>query len=170
MASPLTIYKLMILYLLDKVEEGITKAQISEFLIENGYINLISLLTTYAEIEETGLVRSEIMEDKTLLYITKEGKETLAYFSSTLGSDLRESMDTFLKSKGQEIREEADIVYEYYKNTNGGYNVELSVREQKTQLFGITLTVPDKQTAQMVIENWKEKNTEIYRSVIEKLF
>ena len=58
MSSPLAIYKLIILYLLDKADGEIAMDRLSSFLLEKGYVNFLSLTQTYAEIEKSGLVRS----------------------------------------------------------------------------------------------------------------
>ena len=48
MSSPLAIYKLIILYLLDRAEGEIAMDRISSFLLEKGYVNFVSLMQTYA--------------------------------------------------------------------------------------------------------------------------
>lgn len=173
MSSPLSVYKLIILYLLDRAD-GITKAQISEFLLENGYVNLLSLVQTYAEIEEQGLVRSENRDEnadeRTFLYITDAGRETLNFFIRDLNEDIRKQADEFLKSSGREIRNEEDLSYRYFRRTDGSYQVELSVCERSAPVIGLTLQVPDRQSAETAVRRWREKNEEIYRDLIEKLF
>ena len=84
MASPLAVYKLTILYMLDRINGPIAMSRITEFLLENGYVNFVSLNQTLAEIEESGLVRSETRRDGIFLYITQEGTETLNFFSGSL--------------------------------------------------------------------------------------
>lgn len=173
MTSPLSVYKLIILYLLDRTD-GITKAQISGFLLENGYVNLLSLVQTYAEIEEQGLVRSENRDenadDRTFLYITDAGRETLNFFIRDLNGDIRKQADEFLRTSGRDIRDEENLSYRYFRRTDGSYQVELSVCERSTPIVGITLCVPDRKSAETAVVRWKEKNEEIYRDLIEKLF
>ena len=64
MSSPLAIYKLIILYLLDKADGEIAMDRLSSFLLEKGYVNFVSLMQTYAEIEKSGLVRSRNSGDR----------------------------------------------------------------------------------------------------------
>ena len=46
MSSPLAIYKLIVLYLLDRVGGEIAMDRLSSFLLERGYVNFVSLLQT----------------------------------------------------------------------------------------------------------------------------
>ena len=70
MSSPLAIYKLIILYLLDKADGEIAMDRLSSFLLEKGYVNFVSLMQTYAEIEKSGLVRSRNSGDRCFYRIT----------------------------------------------------------------------------------------------------
>ena len=104
MASPLAVYKLTILYMLDRINGPIAMSRITEFLLENGYVNFVSLNQTLAEIEESGLVRSETRRDGIFLYITQEGTETLNFFSGSLSDEIKGQVDEYLRDKGMELR------------------------------------------------------------------
>ncbi len=95
MASPLAVYKLTILYMLDRINGPIAMSRITEFLLENGYVNFVSLNQTLAEIEESGLVRSETRRDGIFLYITQEGTETLNFFSGSLSDEIKGQVDEY---------------------------------------------------------------------------
>ena len=41
--EPLTLYKLIILYMLDRVNFPLTSAQVSEFILEKEYTNFLTL-------------------------------------------------------------------------------------------------------------------------------
>ena len=43
MAEPFTLYKLIILYMLDRVDFPLTNSQISSFLLDRGYTNYFTL-------------------------------------------------------------------------------------------------------------------------------
>ena len=55
MASPLAVYRLIILYLLDRSGGEIAMDRLSSFLLEKGHVNFVSLVQPYAEIAESGL-------------------------------------------------------------------------------------------------------------------
>ena len=61
MAKPFTLYKLIILYMLNEVDYPLTNSQISEFLLEKEYTNYFHLQQTFSE-----LVDSNLLEVKTV--------------------------------------------------------------------------------------------------------
>ena len=91
MSSPLAVYKLIILYLLDKTDGEIAMDRLSSFLLEKGYVNFVSLMETYAQIEESGLVRSRVSSDRCFYSITAEGRQTLRLFSGHLSRGDKEA-------------------------------------------------------------------------------
>lgn len=170
MSSALTIYKLIILYMLDNTEGPILKYRISGFLLENGYTNFINLAETYEEIEKSGLIEEKISGEKIFLKITEEGKESLHYFSADLGDSIKGQIREFLKKNGERLRNDREMVAEYFKMEAGGYEAHVGVYEKNTPVVSITLSVPDKKTAEDIVRSWKEKSQEIYGYLIEKLF
>ena len=56
--EPLTLYKLIVLYMLDRVTFPLTTAQISEFVLDKEYTNFLTLQTAISELMETGLAES----------------------------------------------------------------------------------------------------------------
>ena len=106
MSSPLAIYKLIVLYLLDRVGGEIAMDRLSSFLLERGYVNFVSLLQTYAEIEKSGLVTSRVSGDRCFYSITSEGRQTLKMFSTDLGPEIRQQADSFLIREGAALRED----------------------------------------------------------------
>ena len=106
MSSPLAIYKLIVLYLLDRVGGEIAMDRLSSFLLERGYVNFVSLLQTYAEIEKSGLVTSRVSGDRCFYSITSEGRQTLKMFSTDLGPEIRQQADSFLIREGAALLQE----------------------------------------------------------------
>lgn len=170
MASPLAVYKLTILYMLDRINGPIALSRITEFLLENGYVNFVSLNQTLAEIEESGLVRSETRRDGIFLYITQEGTETLNFFSGSLSDEIKGQVDEYLRDKGMELRNDHYLAADYDRSVSGAWLVHMSVREKNETIIDLTLSVPDEETARQAADSWKEKSQEIYTAILDKLF
>lgn len=170
MSSPLAVYKLIILYLLDKTGTEIAMDRISSFLLEKGYVNFVSLMETYAQIEESGLVRSRVSGDRCFYAITEEGRQTLRLLGGQLGREIRRQADDFLVSEGAALRNEQAVRADCVPAEGGMYNVILRVTEGDTSVMEIRLQVPDKALAEEICRKWPEKNEQIYNSLIENLF
>ena len=55
----LMLYKLMVLYMLNKVDFPLTNSQISEFILDKGYTNYFSLQQALHDLSDTELIRTE---------------------------------------------------------------------------------------------------------------
>lgn len=170
MSSPLAIYKLIILYLLDRADGEVAMDRISSFLLEKGYVNFLSLTQTYAQIEESGLVQSRNSGDRCFYRITADGRQTLKIFINDLGRDIREQVNEFLVSEGTVLRSEQSVRADCVPAENGMYNVILKVMERNDPVMEIRLQVPDKGLAEEICRRWPDKNEKIYNSLIENLF
>ncbi|MGX8686361.1 MAG: DUF4364 family protein [bacterium] len=169
-AAPLTVYKLIVLYMLNRLKEPIAKERVSGFLLENGYVGFASLIQTYAELEEHALVRAEHTKDKEFLIITEEGRESLYYFGQELSGDIKKQIENFLTEKGLELINEHYLKADYDRTVDGVWLVKLAVWEKNHPVVDLTLSVPDQETARAACSRWKEKNEEIYARIIENLF
>ena len=165
-----TVYKLIILYMLDRAEGDVTQAMLSSFLLESGYANFVSLAESYDQLEKRGLVRIVLTGDKKFLHLTEAGRQAYEYFGSRLSPQIRAQADEWLRENGQKIREDREVTAVYEKMTSGVYEVRMSVRERGVTLFEVRMAVPDAAAAEAVASKWEEKNTSVYQYLVENLF
>ena len=59
MAETYTLYKLIVLYMLDKVDFPLTTSQISEFILDKGYTTYFRLQETLSELTDSELLKIE---------------------------------------------------------------------------------------------------------------
>ena len=171
MTSPITVYKLIVLYMLDRTGDAIAKTTISDFLLDQSVTNnYLSVQQAISQMEESGLITSETMGSRTMIRITKEGQETLRFFENELNPEIRRQCAEFLRRNGMEIRDEAKTSAKYYKKVTGDYAVDLTVNERDTTLCALRLDVPDESIAKTVTQNWLEKNEDIYQYLVKELF
>lgn len=171
MKSPLTLYKLIVLYLLDRIDEPVSNLMVTDFLLdENVTNNYLSVQTAIHELEDSGLVTTETMGNRTMIRITKEGEETLHFFQNEINPDIRRQCDTYMKQNGLAFRDEAQTTARYYRKITGDYEVELGVRDKDAELFKVTMTVPDAQMAESAVRNFSVKKDGIYRMLTDTLF
>ena len=80
MAEAQTLYKLIVLSMLDRVDFPLTNAQISDFILTKEYTNYFTLQQVLAELVETDLAEENTVRNSTYYQMTEKGKETLNYF------------------------------------------------------------------------------------------
>ncbi|MDE6620233.1 MAG: DUF4364 family protein [Lachnospiraceae bacterium] len=168
--DPLTLYKLIVLYMLNKVTFKLTYSQISNFILEKEYTNFMTLQQVIADLQDTELIRTDSSLNRTLFSITEEGRNTLSYFGNRIGDAIIADIDAFLAEKHLELKNEAAITAKYYKTTSGEYEAELSASEKNVELVNIKISVPAEDMAETICESWYSKNEQIYKYLMETLF
>ena len=77
MAEPITIYKLTILNMLDKVDFPLTNTQISNFFLEQDYTDYFRVQQVLSDLEDTSLIHAESTHSNTcLLYTSPSPRDT----------------------------------------------------------------------------------------------
>ena len=169
MSETFTLYKLIILYMLDKLDFPLTNGQISEFILEKGYTSYFTLQQAISEMVESNLIREETTHNRTLYHLTEEGAETICFFRNHISSAIREDIDTYMAEKNYELKNEVAVKADYYKNTNHEWSVRCQIMEHDAPLIDLTLTVPSEDEAISVVNNWNRKNQEVYALIMQHL-
>lgn len=170
MHDPFMLYKLIVLYMLKRVDFPLTKAQISDFILGKEYTNFLTLQQVIGELTEAGLLTAQSIRNRTHLSITKEGQETLKFFENQIGESIKADIDDFFRENEIDLRNEVSILSDYYKSTSGEYEAHLTAKEKGVKLVDITISVPSEETASSICDNWQRKNQDIYQYLISQLF
>lgn len=168
--DPLTIYKLTVLYMLNRVTFPMTTAQVSDFILGQEYTNFLTLQQVINELTDSGLISSETIRNRTHLSITGEGRETLNFFRNRISESIKRDINTYFRENEYTLRNEVSVLGDYYKSTSGEYESHLVAKERGISLVDITISVPDENTAAAICDNWQKKNQQIYQYLIQELF
>ena len=155
LAEPMTLYKLMNLYMLHQVNFPLTNAQLSNFFLDREYTTYFTLQQALNELLDAGLVKKETMRNSSRYEITKEGEETLEFFGKNISPAIVSDMDEYLKQNRFRMRNEVGLISDFYKSTNQDYIVHCEVREGKAVLVNLDISVPDKEQAEIMCNHWK---------------
>jgi DNA-binding PadR family transcriptional regulator len=165
----MTLYKLMILYMLDKAAFALTNAQITEFFLSKGYTNYFSLQEAINDLTDTELILVEQIRNSSYYNLSASGKETLFYFGNRIASGIRDDIDDFLSRHSYALKHENEITADYYQKSKDCYEVTCVIRSKDELLSGITMNVTDEQQAITICDNWKERYDTIYEFLIQQL-
>lgn len=75
-----TLYKLIILYMLNKVNFPLTNSQLSEFFLEKNYTTYFTFQQVITELVDSHLISVEIVRNSSYYHITSDGSQTLGFF------------------------------------------------------------------------------------------
>ena len=168
--DPLTLYKLIVLYMLNRVTFPMTTAQVSDFVLEREYTNFLTLQQVINELTDAGMISSETIRNRTHLSITDEGRNTLNFFQNRIGEVIKQEINTYFRENEFSLRNEVSVLGDYYKSTSGEFEAHLVAKDKGINLVDLTLSVPAEEMAAAICDNWQKKNQEIYKYLVEQLF
>lgn len=169
MTETFTLYKLIVLYMLSKVDFPLTNAQISDFILTKGYTTYFKLQQAISELCEAELVREEITHNRTLYHLTEDGAQSIQFFKNKISKAIQKDIDNFMKEKKYELKNETAVKADYYKNTAGEYSVRCQVLEGSEPVIALTLSVPSEKEAEVIVANWQKKNQQVYAWLMAQL-
>ncbi len=169
MPQPQTLYKLIILYMLDKVNSPLTNSQICNFLLDHDYTSYFHLQETLSEMAESQLISVNAVRDASYYKITDKGSATLSYFTNEISGVIKEEVLQYLEENHVEIRNRTAVLADYYKNTAQEYLVRCQVKERGGSVIDLTLSVPTEEAARSICHKWEGKCQEIYAYLMKEL-
>ena len=155
--------------MLDKLDFPLTNGQISEFILDKGYTTYFTLQQAISEMVEAGFIREESTHNRTLYHLTEEGTNTIHYFKNNISSAIQKDIDTFFAEKRYDLKNEVSVKADFYPNHKSEYSVRCQIIENGAPIIDLTLTVPTKEEAETVANNWNQKNQEIYAQIMANL-
>ena len=164
-----TLYKLMILYMLKKVNFPLTNTQISQVFLEKEYTDFFVFQKVLNELIDANLVSSETIGRTTRYSLTPEGDQTWNFFGNKIPKPICEDIDAYLKENKFRMRSEIAVLAESVKNEEGEWYAHLIINEGKTNIFDLRLNVPSEKEADVVCNRWTAENQGIYEMIVRKL-
>ncbi|MCI8517221.1 MAG: DUF4364 family protein [Hungatella sp.] len=170
LSDPMTLYKLMNLYMLKHVNFPLTNSQLTDFFLAHEYATYFTLQQALNELSESGLIRMQSNHNMTRYEITREGEETLEFFGKNIPPAIVTDMEEYLEKHRFRMRNAAGLTADYYKTDNQDYMVHCEIREGKSLLLDLKLSVPDQGQAESMCSQWEKKSQEIYSYIMKSLF
>lgn len=168
-SDALTLYKLIILFILDKVDFPLTNAQISNFILEKDYTNYFNVQQSISELIEAELIGMETVGHSSLYQITRSGGETLSFFDNMISPAIREDILEYLKKNEYSLRDEVSTLSEYYEAKRGEYTAHLRVLERGEPIIDLNIAVPAEEDAEKICNNWRSQSQKIYAYILNNL-
>lgn len=165
----LTLYKLMILYMLSNLSFPLTNSQLSEFFVSKEYTSYFHLQQAINELAESEFIRGEVIRNTTNYHLTASGESALAMFETKIPEAIKNDILDYFSEQKYELRRKTDITADYYPLKNGEYMVKTTIKERGIVLLELGLNVISKEQAIAVCDKWDQKSEDIYQRLIQTL-
>ncbi|MDR2940756.1 MAG: DUF4364 family protein [Clostridiales bacterium] len=162
--------KLIILYLIDKMDIPMSNSQISQFALEQDYMNYFSLQQCLAEMAASKFLESTQENNNTRYTVTDTGLQILDYFENNIPSQIRNKIINYVKDNRKILKRDFEITANYfYDHKTNEYIVKCGVYEDEVALMELNVSVVTKDQAKIISNNWKANVSSLYSSIISQL-
>ncbi len=169
MSDSLTLYKLIILYMLRKVSFPLSNSQITEFIVGKTYTDYFHVQEAINDLLDAGLITCEKIRNISRYTETMDGERTLEYFSNEISYAIKKDIDAYLSENAFDLRNESCTIADYTVTEDMGYAVRCRVQEGKENIIDLTINVTSEEEAERVCSRWPSKSQEIYMDIMTKL-
>lgn len=163
------LYKLMILFILSRVNFPLTNAQLTAFILEKEYTNYFNIQRAISELIDDAYISANTIRNSSLYRITEIGMETLLFFDNTISPGIKEDIKTYLQKNKYELQEELSTPADFSRVKKGEFSAHMSVIERESPIIDLTLFVTTEEEASRLCINWREKSSEVYAYLMSLL-
>lgn len=161
--------KVLILYLLNKLQDGIKSDNLYKIVSSANNINYFYFQELLTDLIESKFVGSFTNDEDTIIKITSDGQNALSLTKSLLPGILKLKADNVFKEEISNIAEESSIITEYIPKDEKNYTVKCRIVEKNETIFEVSTFAGSRDRAKQISDNWKNNANNIYPQIMNLL-
>ncbi len=165
--------KLIILFVLDKIEMPLTEISLIEMCsVKNNWLNYMDCIELLSQLVDSKLIyKTECKEGEMRYTLTVDGRSCLSYFYRRIPYELREEITEYTKANRMNIKMSQEYYATYTDAEDGSYLITLRIYENliATPLFELKVKAPTRQSAEECCKKWRQKAPALYEYVFDNL-
>ena len=160
--------KVLICYLLDRMDSPVPAETLSEVLTGEGIANYFEVTNAIASLFKSGHIQSEQIQGQECCRVTEIGKTAAGTFEKDLPSSIRhkalEKLEQALLLKRRKAHNKAEM-----KRVSDGYQLSLAISDVGSDLLDLTVLLPDENSCKKVQEAFFSNPTGFYQKLLSVL-
>lgn len=161
--------KVLILYLLNKLQDGIKSDNLYKIVSSANNMNYFYFQELLTDLIESNFVGSFTKDEDIIIKITSDGQNALSLTKSLLPGILKLKADNVFKEEVSSIAEESSIITEYIPKDEKNYTVKCKIIEKNETVFEVSTFAGSRDRAKQISDNWKNNANNIYPKIMDLL-
>jgi predicted transcriptional regulator len=163
-------HKIMLLYLINKMDIPLSNSQITQFALEENYMNFYSVQQYLKEMVEIDYLDSSTDNNTTRYTITGDGIKALDALADQIPAQLKNRITKYVAQNRKEVMKGFETTANhFYDRDTGEYIVKCGVYDYDTLLMEINLSVVNIEQARIICNNWKGNVGSLHAQIINIL-
>ena len=160
--------KVLILYILNRLDKEITNDGLFKIISSINGINYFYFQQSLKNLIETGLV-GYTKDDESTIKITSEGKSALSFTQDILPGIIKLKADSIFDEELANIEEESSITAEFIPKNEDEYTVKCKIVENNETIFEVKTFAGSRDRAKKICDSWQNNASELYPKIIDLL-
>lgn len=160
--------KLLLLHAIECLG-AVTGEQLLQFMVENDFMDYISLQLGLSELVESALLRKISHPLGELFALTGKGRDTLPLFRNKVPHSKRAAVTEQAKSWRLRFKREKQMLADIEEGTNGEFFACLRLIERDSDLLTLRVSVPSHKQAQRFCDAWIAQAPNVYQTIMRAL-
>ena len=161
--------KVLILYILNKINREITDTDLLKIISSINNINYFYFRDLLIDLVESKLVGTYTKEEQNVYEITPEGKNSLELTIDMLPGIIKLKADNIFKQELFAIADEESISAEYIPESENDYTVKCKIVENNKTIFEVKIFAGSNDQARNISDNWRKNAKDIYPKIMNLL-
>lgn len=162
--------KIILLFLIDKMDIPLSNSQISQFAMEENFMNYYTVQKYLNEMVDIGYLDKLQDNNSTRYTITEDGLTALDAFIKNVPITIRNRIAKYVSEHRKVVKQDYEITANHFFDYNNKeYIVKCGIYEDEMMLMELNLSVVTKEQALIICNNWKSNVNNLYGQIINTL-
>jgi predicted transcriptional regulator len=158
--------KLIILYIINKLNKSITNLQMVDLILETTGIDYFSLQELLLNLTEKSLIFLIHKDDIRYYKITDEGNNLLSSLISLVPDFIIKRINDKIRTIQKKVEQKEIIYADYFPEDDNNFMVKCKISESDNILIELNLNVPSKAQAIDICNKWYANPSKYYSEII----
>ena len=170
-ATTLAENKVLILYILDKLPDGLLEDSLYKIISQINDVNYFYFKEVLTDLLDSKLVGifTKDEEEESVLKITSEGNSALSLTIDVLPGILKLKADNIFKKEFPSITDKTSIISEFTPRSENDYTIKCKIIEKNETIFEVRTFAGSRDRAKKIVDNWNENASKIYPKILDIL-
>ncbi len=161
--------KLLILYILQKINKPINYKELLELVISISDMNYFDFQQFLQDLLEDKFILKYEQNNDEIIELTADGINALELTIDMLPGILKLKIDSNFKEKFNEIKDKFSVFAEYSPITENDFIVKCKIIENNNIIFNLEANAGSREQAKQIVTNWNNNANDIYPQILDIL-
>ena len=160
-------YKIILLYLINKMDIPISNSQVTQFAQSQNVMNYYMAQKCLNELVEAGYLEESIDNHLTRYTITDDGTLAMESFIKRISLNTKNLITKYIYENYKKIKQDFETTaYHFFDQDSNEYIVKCNAYEDDILLMELNMSVVSKEQALQACNNWKNNVANIYGKIL----